>query len=70
VPVALLGRVWCRAAARGEAIELGDLVTTAATPGHAMKACDPQRSFGAVIGKALDRLTDGTGLIRVLVALQ
>jgi hypothetical protein len=51
VPVALLGRVWCRADARGEAIEVGDLLTTAATPGHAMKACDPQRSFGAVIGR-------------------
>lgn len=70
VPVALLGRVWCKADASGEAIEVGDLLTTAATPGHAMKASDPQRSFGAVIGKALDRLTEGRGLIRALVALQ
>jgi hypothetical protein len=70
VPVALLGRVWCRADASGEAIEVGDLLTTAATPGHAMKASDPQRSFGAVIGKALDRLEDGSGLLPILVALQ
>ncbi|SRR6266511_1789084 len=70
VAVALLGRVWCKADASEEAIEVGDLLTTAATPGHAMKASDPQRSFGAVIGKALDRLPRGEGLIRVLVALQ
>jgi hypothetical protein len=70
VPVALLGRVWCKVDARDEAIEVGDLLTTAATPGHAMKASDGQRSFGAVIGKALDRLPGGIGLIRVLIALQ
>jgi hypothetical protein len=70
VPVALLGRVWCKADACGGIIEVGDLLTTAATPGHAMKAADVQRSFGAVIGKALDRLTQGRGYIRVLVALQ
>jgi hypothetical protein len=70
VPVALLGRVWCKADADGEAIEVGDLLTTAVRPGHAMRASDPQRSFGAVIGKALDPLGRGKGLIRVLVALQ
>jgi hypothetical protein len=70
VPVALLGRVWCKVDASSEAVEVGDILTTADTPGHAMKASDPQRSFGAVIGKALDRLAGGTGLIRVLVALQ
>ena len=70
VPIALFGRVWCKADARAEIIEVGDLLTTAATPGHAMKASNTSQSFGAVIGKALDQLTEGTGLIRVLVALQ
>jgi hypothetical protein len=70
VPVALVGRVWCRADASREAIAVGDLLTTSATPGHAMRASNPQRSFGAVIGKALDRLSQGRGLIRVLIALQ
>jgi hypothetical protein len=70
VQIALLGRAWCKADASGEAIEVGDLLTTAATHGHAMKASDGQRSFGAVIGKALDGLTHDKGLIRVLVALQ
>jgi hypothetical protein len=70
VPVALLGRVWCKADASAEAIDVGDLVTTAARPGHAMRASDADRSFGAVIGKALDRLSRGSGMIRVLIALQ
>jgi hypothetical protein len=35
-----------------------------------MKACDPFRGFGAVIGKALRPLAEGRGLIPVLVALQ
>jgi hypothetical protein len=70
VPIALLGRVWCKADAIGGAIKVGDLLTTSATPGHAMKASDAHRAFGAVIGKSLDRLNQGKDLIRVLVALQ
>jgi hypothetical protein len=35
-----------------------------------MKASDPAAAFGAVIGKALQPLRSGTGLISVLVALQ
>jgi hypothetical protein len=35
-----------------------------------MKATDPARAFGAVIGKALAGLADGTGLLPILVALQ
>jgi len=37
---------------------------------HAMKARDPARAFGAVLGKALRPLQAGTGLIPILVALQ
>jgi hypothetical protein len=37
--------------------------------GHAMRAGDAVQSFGAVIGKALDGLATGTGLIPVLVTL-
>ena len=39
--------------------EIGDLLTTAQTPGHAMSASDSTRSHGAVIGKAMTRLTAG-----------
>lgn len=70
VPVALLGKVWCKVDARSAAIAVGDLLTTSATPGHAMKADDPVRAFGAVIGKALRAMPGGTGLIPVLVTLQ
>lgn len=69
-PLALIGKAYCKVDARDEPIAIGDLLTTSATPGHAMKAADPQRAFGAVIGKALESLTGGTGLIPVLVALQ
>lgn len=68
--IALVGRVYCQADATGAPIEIGDLLTTAAEPGHAMKAQDPNRAFGAVIGKALGALPSGRGLIPVLVALQ
>jgi hypothetical protein len=69
-PVALLGKVFCKVDARYGAIEVGDLLTTSPTPGHAMKACDPLKAFGAVIGKALRPLTEGQGLIPILIALQ
>ena len=70
VPLALMGRVHCKVDANYESIEVGDLLTTSATPGHAMKASDPTRSFGAVIGKALRPLKTGKDLIPILVALQ
>jgi hypothetical protein len=62
--------VWCRAEADSGPIGIGDLLTTSGTPGHAMRAGDPGRAFGAVIGKALAGLASGRGLIPVLVALQ
>jgi hypothetical protein len=38
--------------------------------GYAMKADDPMKAFGAVIGKALGSIKDGVGMIPILVALQ
>jgi hypothetical protein len=70
ITVALVGKVYCRVDAQQSPIEVGDLLTTSATPGHAMKAAEPLRAFGAVIGKALEPLTRGQGLIPILVALQ
>jgi hypothetical protein len=69
-PVALFGKVYCKVDARYSPIEVGDLLTTSATAGHAMKAVDPVRSFGAVIGKALRPLKEGGALIPILVSLQ
>jgi hypothetical protein len=69
-PVALLGKAFCKVDAQYGAIEVGDLLTTAPTPGHAMKVGDPLKAFGTVIGKALRPLAEGQGLIPILIALQ
>jgi hypothetical protein len=70
-PIAMSGRVWVYADATQEAIEPGDLLTTSDLPGHAMKASDPSRAHGAVLGKAMTRLEKGkTGMVLVLVNLQ
>jgi hypothetical protein len=68
--VAMTGRVYVKCTAENGAIQAGDLLTTAGTGGHAMRADDPDRSFGAVIGKAMTPLDTGTGLVLVLVNLQ
>jgi hypothetical protein len=70
VPLALMGKVCCKADAQYGAIEVGDLLTTSLTPGHAMKASDSVRAFGAVIGKALRPLESGRGLVPILISLQ
>ena len=69
-PVALSGRVYCWADASFGAIKPGDLLTTSATPGHAMKVMDRERAQGAIIGKAMTGLKEGKGLALVLVTLQ
>src|SRR5262249_966801 len=69
-PISLLGKVCCKVDAQHAPIEVGDLLTTSSTPGHAMKATDPSRAFGAVLGKALRPLKEGRGLIPILIALQ
>ncbi len=70
LPLALVGKVFCRVDATEEPIAVGDLLTSSNIPGVAMKAADPSRAFGAVLGKALAPLPVGRGLIPVLVALQ
>jgi hypothetical protein len=69
-PIAMVGKVACQVTADAEPISVGDLLTTSDVPGHAMKAKDPSRAFGAVLGKALGDLRAGRGLVPVLVALQ
>lgn len=68
-PLALIGKVDCKVDARKYPIEVGDLLTTSATPGHAMKA-NPSDAFGTVLGKALGDLENGLGLLPILVCLQ
>jgi hypothetical protein len=70
MPLALVGKVYCKVDSQYGLIEVGDLLTTSPTPGHAMKASNALQAFGAVIGKALRPLRFGKGLVPVLVALQ
>jgi hypothetical protein len=70
MPIALTGKVWCLADASAQPIEVGDLLTTSSTPGHAMAAVDHQAAFGAVLGKTLTPLASGTGLVLALVGLR
>jgi hypothetical protein len=70
VPIALVGKVYCKVDAQYSSIQVGDLLTTSPTPGCAMKASDPVKAFGAVLGKALRPLAAGCDLIPILIALQ
>ncbi len=70
-PIAMSGRVWVYCDATTDAIQPGDLLTTADTPGHAMKVTDYSRAQGATVGKAMTTLKAGTkGLVLVLVHTQ
>jgi hypothetical protein len=68
--VALTGRVWCLADASYGPIEPGDRLTTSDTPGHAMKVTDNRKAVGSVIGKAMSELSEGRGLVLLLVQAQ
>ena len=70
VPLAVVGIVPCKATAENGPIAAGDLLVTSSTLARAMKGTDRTRMLGAVVGKALEPLTKGTGIIQVLVTLQ
>jgi hypothetical protein len=69
-PLAVVGIVPCKVTAENGAIARGDLLVTSSRPGYAIKGTDRSRMLGAVVGKALQPLDQGTGLIEVLVTLQ
>ena len=74
-PVALVGRILCKVSIENGPIKRGDLLTSSSTPGHAMKATDRDKSFGTILGKALEPFDAGpegekTGKIVILVTLQ
>jgi hypothetical protein len=68
--VALSGRVYVHADAAYGEIKPGDLLTTSDTPGHAMKVTEHGKAQGAILGKAMSGLTEGKGMVLVLVTLQ
>lgn len=68
-PVALIGRAYVLADTSGGPIAPGDILTTSAFPGRAMRASDLDRAKGAAIGKAMSALREGSGLVLVLISL-
>jgi hypothetical protein len=64
--LALVGRVPVKASAENGPIAIGDLLVASSTPGHAMRG-GPDPPAGTVIGKALQALPSGTGVIQMLV---
>jgi hypothetical protein len=70
VPLAVVGIVPCKVTTENGPIQPGDLLVTSSRAGFAMKGTDRRRLVGAVVGKALEPLPHGTGMIQVLVTLQ
>jgi hypothetical protein len=68
--VAMTGRVYVKCTTEGGPVRPGDRLTTSSLAGHAMRVVSGPRADGAVIGKAMSALDDGTGLVLVLVNLQ
>jgi len=67
-PVALAGSALCKIDARKGPVNPGDLIVTSDTPGCGMAGTiDSFSKVGSVIGKALDRLDDGIGVIPVFI---
>jgi hypothetical protein len=69
VAVALIGTVPCKVDADIAPIHVGDLLTTSPTKGHAQKLLDSSNAVGAVLGKAMENLENGKGLISILVMM-
>ncbi len=65
--LALMGRVPVKATTENGAIKPGDLLTVSKKPGYAMLCTGAKKCEGAIIGKALEALDSGEGLIEVLV---
>jgi hypothetical protein len=70
VPLAVVGIVPCKVTAENGAIQAGDLLVTSSKPGFAMKGTNHNKMMGAVLGKAMQPLPKGDGVIQVLVTLQ
>jgi hypothetical protein len=70
VPLAVVGIVPCKVSVENGPVAVGDLLVTSSTPGYAMKGTDRTKMLGAVVGKALESLREGKGVVRVLVTLQ
>jgi len=70
-PVTLAGKAMCKVDARNNPVNPGDFIVTSETPGCGMAGTiDSFDKIGTVIGKALDKLDDGIGVIPVFITHQ
>jgi hypothetical protein len=69
-PLAMVGVVPVKASAENGPIQPGDLLTSSSTPGHAMRCEGVELCFGRTLGKAMEGLESGTGVIMMLVMFQ
>lgn len=69
-PLALMGKAFCKVDASYGPVQIGDLLTTSATPGHAMRVERSADASGSVLGKALQPLAAGRGLVPFIVSLR
>jgi subtilisin family serine protease len=65
--LALLGRVPVKATTENGPIRAGDLLTSSSKPGYAMRCESAAQCEGAIIGKALEALEEGEGVILMIV---
>jgi hypothetical protein len=70
VPLAVAGIVPVKVTAENGPVRPGDLLTSSSTPGQAMRASRERVTVGVVLGKALEPLAEGSGVVRALVVLQ
>ena len=68
IDVAIAGIVPVKVTDENGPIARGDLLTTASTPGHAMRSDNPQ--VGTVVGKAMGELNEGSGYVEMFVMAQ
>jgi hypothetical protein len=66
-PVALLGKVPTKVTTENGPIKVGDNIVSSSKPGHGMKCDDFSKCQGAIIGKALQKLESGEGIIEILI---
>ncbi len=69
IPLAIVGIVPVKVSAENGTIAPGDLLVASSLPGHAMKA-GANAPQGSVIGKAMEALQTGTGVVKMLATLQ
>jgi hypothetical protein len=70
VPMAMVGVVPTKVSTENGPVRPGDLLVTSSTPGYAMRGSDRSLLTGAIIGKALEPLQEGAGVIEVAVSIQ